>query len=79
MVSYMAMQKTTVYLPDELKARLQQIAAETGRTEAELIREGVRLAISQHVPPVPRFGVFDSGDPRLSERVDELLSGFGTR
>ena len=74
----MAMDKTTVDLPDELKARLQQVAAETGRTEAELIREGVRLAISQHLPPLPRSGVFDSGDPGLSERVDELLAGMMT-
>ncbi len=74
----MAMDKTTVDLPGELKARLQEIAAETGRTEAELIREGVRLAIARHVPPLPRSGVFDSGDPGLSERVDELLAGMVT-
>ena len=75
----MAMYKTTVYLPDELKTRLEQVAAETGRTEADLIREGVQLAIAQHLPPAPRSGIFASGDPDLSSKVEELLRGFGTR
>jgi plasmid stability protein len=73
------MYKTTVYLPDELKAQLKRTAAETGRSEADLIREGIRLALVQCLPPAPRSGIFDSGDPRLSERVDELLKGFGKR
>ena len=73
------MYKTTIYLPDDLKAALARTAGETGRSEADLIREGVRLALSQHLPPAPHTGVFDSGDPHLSERVDELLRGFGTR
>jgi len=74
----MAMYKTTVYLPDDLKSELERVAKESGLSEAELIREGIRLAISRHVPPEPRAGIFDSGDPGLSERVDELLAGFGT-
>lgn len=73
----MAMQKTTVYLPDELKAELARTAMETRRSEAEIIREGIRLAVAQHQPPAPGFAIFDSGDPGLSERVDELLKGFG--
>jgi Arc/MetJ-type ribon-helix-helix transcriptional regulator len=72
------MQKTTVYLPDDMKADLERLAAESGRTEADLIREGIRLALSQRTPPTPRSGIFASGDPRLSQRVDEMLShGFG--
>lgn len=77
MVLYMAMQKTTVYLPADLKAGLERMAAETGRSEAELIREGIRLALAQHTPPTPQFGIFDSGDPTLCERLDELMEGFG--
>ncbi len=79
MVGCMAMNKTTVYLSDELKSELKRVAGETGLSEAELIREGIRLAVSRHLPPVPRAGIFDSGEPGLSERVDELLAGFGTR
>ncbi len=73
------MHKTTVYLPDDLKADLVRTAADTGHSEADLIRQGVRLAIAQHLPPTPHFGIFDSGDPHLSERVDDLLEGFGKR
>ena len=72
------MQKTTVYLPDDLKAALERTAEETGRSEAELIREGVRQVVERRVPPPPRFGVFDSGIPDLGSRVDEILAkGFG--
>jgi hypothetical protein len=73
------MKKTTLYLPDDLKAELARMAAETGRSEAQLIREGIRLAVSRSTPPQPRSGIFDSGDPALSTRVDELLQGFGTK
>lgn len=75
----MAMQKTTVYLPDNLKADLKRAAAETGQSEAELIREGIRLAVEHSTQPTPRSGIFHSGDARLSQRVDELLEGFGER
>lgn len=66
-----------MYLPDDLNATLARLAAQTRRSEAELIREGVRLVVAQQEPPTTRSGIFDSGDPALSERVDELLAGFG--
>ena len=75
----MAMQKTTIYLPDDLKAALEYAAAETRCSEAELIREGIRIVIARHQPPEPQSGIFESGDPSSSERVDELLDGFGER
>jgi Arc/MetJ-type ribon-helix-helix transcriptional regulator len=71
------MQKTTVYLPDDLKSDLERTAVATGRSSAELIRAGIRLAIAQETPPAPRSGIFQSNDPSLSERVDELLADFG--
>lgn len=71
------MHKTTVYLPYELKRDLERVATATGRSEADLIREGVQLAIAQHADPLPHFGIFHSGDPTLADRVDELLAGFG--
>jgi hypothetical protein len=71
------MPKTTVYLPDELKAGLARTAAATGYSEAELLREGVRLVIEQHRAPRPTLPLFASGQPDLAHRVDELLSDFG--
>ncbi|MBI3974174.1 MAG: CopG family transcriptional regulator [Chloroflexi bacterium] len=74
------MYKTTLYLPDDLKAELERTATTTGRSEADLIREGIRLVVAQQTPPAPRSGIFDSGDGGLSERVEELLkAGFGKR
>jgi predicted transcriptional regulator len=39
------MQETTIYLTDELKHELERIAAEQGRSEAEIILEGIRLLV----------------------------------
>jgi hypothetical protein len=36
--------KTTVYLPDEVKAGLERVAGETGRSEADQKRCALRLA-----------------------------------
>lgn len=71
------MQKTTVYLPEVMKRALGQVAAARGLSEAELIREALRTITSQATPPRPRLPLFKSGKPRLAERVDEALSGFG--
>lgn len=71
------MRRTTVYLPDELKAALGRAAEANGRSEAELIREGVEQVVSKAEAPRPRLPLFDSGDPTLAERADELLEGFG--
>ena len=73
------MKKTTVYLPEDLKSALGRVAAERGRSEAELIREAVRELIRNSELPHPRLPLFSSGDPRLAERVDEELAGFGER
>lgn len=71
------MNKTTVYLPDEMKEALTRAARRRRISEAELIREGVALAIAREVPPKPRLPLFDSGRSDLAERFDELLAGFG--
>lgn len=71
------MNRTTVYLPDELKAALKRAAAVTGRSEAALIREGVEHVAASVQRPRPRLPLFDSGDPTLAERAEELLDGFG--
>ncbi len=71
------MKKTTVYLPDEVKAGLERAAGETGRSEADLIRDAVRSLLEQQRPPRPKVPLFDSGDPTLAERVEEELAGCG--
>ena len=71
------MQRTTVYLSEDLKRALANAAVETGRSEAELIRDGIRLAITQRPPPVPTIGIYVSSDPHFAERADEQLAGLG--
>jgi predicted DNA-binding protein len=41
------MRKTSVYLDDAEAESLQRVAAATGRSQAELIREGVRRVIAE--------------------------------
>ncbi len=73
------MEKTTVYLPEDLKRALRRAARASGRSEAELIREGVGIVTGTHRIAEPRLPLFESGQPELAERVDELLDGFGER
>jgi hypothetical protein len=73
------MQKTTVYLPDDLKGAVERKARAEGLSEAQVIREAVAAATAAYRnPPKPRVGFVKSGDGHLAERVDELLAeGFG--
>ena len=72
------MKRTTIYLPDGLKAALERTAAAQGRSEAEVVREALAAATEQFAYPPPTLPLFESGDPSLAERVDdELAAGFG--
>lgn len=73
------MHRTTVYLPDELKARLEQAARDERRSEAEIIRESLEAALSRRARPAPRIPLVPTGLGRsdAAERVDDLLDGFG--
>jgi len=69
--------KTTLYVPEGLKRRLEHAASESGRSEAEIGRWGIEMAIVASDALKPRSGIFDSGDSYFAERADELLHGFG--
>jgi hypothetical protein len=73
------MVKTTVYLPEDLKAALERLAEEQGRSEAEIIREAIRSTVVSGTPAQPKIPLVEGGlgDPSAAERVDELLDGFG--
>jgi hypothetical protein len=69
--------KTTIYLPDDLREAVKHAARQRGVSEAEIIRESIRTAIGVRRPR-PRGGVFASGAP-IARRADEYLAGFGER
>jgi Arc/MetJ-type ribon-helix-helix transcriptional regulator len=71
------MQKTTVYLPDDLKRALERAAASRRCSEAELIRKAVRALTGAATRSRPRNSLFRSGRRGLAERVDRALKGFG--
>lgn len=71
------MEKTTVYLPSDLKRALERAAQLEGKSEAELIREGVAVVAQRHAVREPTAPLFNSGDPDFASRVDELMEGFG--
>jgi plasmid stability protein len=73
----MFVEKTTVYLPDDLKAAVKRAAQERGVSEAEIIRESIRAGVSANKPR-PRGALFAGSEP-VARRVDELLEGFGER
>jgi len=71
------MEKTTVYLPADLKAAVKRAARMRGVSEAEVIRDSIRASVGT-ARPRPRGTLFHSNE-QMSGRVDELLKGFGER
>ena len=75
------MQKTTVYLPDDLKAALERAADAQGCSKADLIRKAVRDRLAHSEGPSPRLPLFSSSNPILARRVaedrHEALAGAG--
>lgn len=71
------MEKTTLYLPPDLKAAVKHVASERGISEAEVIRESLRSTVGQRRPR-PRGGLFASGAP-IARQAEQHLAGFGER
>lgn len=72
------MEKTTVYVPSEVKRALGRLANARGTSEAELIREALRKIVAEAPAPRPLLPLIESGKPMLADRVDEALEGFGS-
>jgi hypothetical protein len=73
------MEKTTVYLTTGQRAALARAARATGRSEAELIREGIDGVTADFRVAEPTIPLFESGRSDLASQVDDLLEGFGER
>lgn len=66
--------KTTVYLPDELKAGIEREARRRGVAEAQVIRDALTEGLRRPQPRGPLFGA----EP-FAARAEQLLEGFGER
>jgi Ribbon-helix-helix protein, copG family len=73
----MLVDKTTIYLPEDLKAAVKRVARQRGVSEAEVIRDSIRAGVGD-ARPRPRGGLYSGSEP-IARRVDELLDGFGER
>lgn len=75
----MYMVKTSVYLPEDLKARLAQASRVSGESEARIIRSALEQWLEGLLPkPAPHWGTIEFSDPDLPYKVDEILAeGFG--
>jgi hypothetical protein len=74
------MVKTSVYLPEALKARLGEASTATGESEATIIRSALERWLARLVIEPRRrsqdLGTMDFGDPRLADKVDEALAAL---
>ena len=72
--------QTTIYLPENLKRRLERAARQDRQSEASIVRIALEEALRRRevAPTTPLF-TEGWGDPTLAERVDEVLAetGFG--
>ena len=70
------MVKTSVYLDEQQKQDLDRVALITGRSQADLIREGISQVIQDHLAKRPRMRA-RFHDPSIVGRTEDLLDGLG--
>ncbi len=73
------MEKTTVYLPRDLKRALKRLASERRCSEAALLRDAISRLAGEASSPVPRLPLFRAKGPSIATDVDRALKGFGVR
>lgn len=69
------MDKTTIYLPADLRSAIKRAARRRGVSEAEVVRDSIRTVIGAERPR-PKGGLFASGAP-IARQDEEHLGGFG--
>ena len=67
--------KTTVYLPLELKTALRRAALQRGVSEAEVIRESIRQAVLGDARPRPKGGLYRGQGADRSARRTNTCAG----
>lgn len=70
------MNKTTVYLPDDLRDAVKRAALAGNTSEAEVIRESIRKTVGIERPR-PRGALFSGDGQSIADHIDEWMVGFG--
>jgi hypothetical protein len=70
-------EKTTLYLAEDLKVAVKRAAAERRASEAGIICESIRVPVGG-VRRGPRGGLCSSGQP-LAPSGEEMFTGLGER
>lgn len=68
--------KTSVYLDEQQKLDLDLVSAITGRSRAELIRDGISQVIHDHLARRPKMRA-RFHDPSLAGSTENPLEGLG--
>ena len=79
-MTYGTLKKTTIYLPEELKKKVEAMAEKEKKSEADVIRDAISSAVeSEAAYPPPRIPLpgMKLGDPTIAERAGDLMDGFG--
>ncbi len=64
------MNKTTLYLPEQLQRRLRDVARRTGRPQADLVRSALEDYLGADIAPEPR-SIAVGADEGLAGRDSE--------
>ncbi len=64
------MNKTTLYLPEQLQRRLRDVARRTGRPQADLVRSALEDYLEADIAPEPR-SIAVGSDEGLAGRDSE--------
>jgi len=71
------MERTTVYLPRNLRVSLKAVAKRDGASEAEVIREALTLYVQHRERPWPTsFGSASSGEVNAADLDDWLAENW---
>jgi Arc/MetJ-type ribon-helix-helix transcriptional regulator len=74
----MRMEKTTVYLPADLKRAIARLARARKCSDAEVIRDALARLVAASESPAPKLPLFRSRGESIAHQVDEVLAkGFG--
>ena len=70
--------RTTIYLPDEMKAAVEREAARRGVTEAEVILDSVETSLATSEQPKPQLPVFPDGlGEDIAGQTEKILESYG--